>query len=223
MVIAKCNIHITVSHFPLTKPTAYAKIPVRSGFAPATAGASRPATNEGEYSMSYAKAKAAYDARLAEILSTHPIHPAAEGLVFTRSTGLTPAVQRKWIAALRSGDFVQGTGGLRTSSTHESEPTTYCCLGVCAVISGADFSLNHLPEYDHQSNNIYSNAGYIPHHFFDDPAILPRNLQSLLAELNDAAKYTFDQIATLLELNLELGQLEQAVNAVPDASLGDIG
>lgn len=39
-------------------------------------------------------------------------------------------IQQKWLAALRSGEFRQGTGKLRTADDR------FCCLGVLSLICG---------------------------------------------------------------------------------------
>lgn len=44
---------------------------------------------------------------------------------------------KKWIAALRSGEYKQGTGSLHSAGA-EGEPDTYCCLGVATVVAMAD-------------------------------------------------------------------------------------
>jgi|HubBroStandDraft_2_1064218.scaffolds.fasta_scaffold00003_8 hypothetical protein len=43
---------------------------------------------------------------------------------------MDPTLKAKWTATLRSGEYVQGTGCLRTSAGH------YCCLGVLCVVAG---------------------------------------------------------------------------------------
>lgn len=40
---------------------------------------------------------------------------------------MDPMVKQLWIAALRSGEYIQGSGGLRRGNT-------YCCLGVLCDI-----------------------------------------------------------------------------------------
>lgn len=55
---------------------------------------------------------------------------------------LKPEIKRRWIEALRSGQYQQTRGALRrlgtdTNSTGESYPEGFCCLGVlCDVIAG---------------------------------------------------------------------------------------
>lgn len=44
-------------------------------------------------------------------------------------TKMNPEVKEKWLAALRSGDYRQGTLRLRWKST-AATPDTFCCLGV---------------------------------------------------------------------------------------------
>lgn len=46
-------------------------------------------------------------------------------------------VKRRWVAALRSGDYVQGRGALRRPPT-PLQSTEYCCLGVLCELAVAD-------------------------------------------------------------------------------------
>jgi hypothetical protein len=44
---------------------------------------------------------------------------------------LPKAFKKKWVNALRSGNFQQGAGNL-----YDSDDNTYCCLGVAGAICG---------------------------------------------------------------------------------------
>lgn len=46
---------------------------------------------------------------------------------------MNPEIKAQWVAALRSGEYKQGTGVLR--ETDESGETTYCCLGVLCELA----------------------------------------------------------------------------------------
>lgn len=48
-------------------------------------------------------------------------------------------LRTEWLKALRSGDYKQCRGSLR-STTFESAETSYCCLGVLAKIAGLKFA-----------------------------------------------------------------------------------
>lgn len=47
---------------------------------------------------------------------------------------MNPQIKQDWLAALRSGEYPQGTGRLLTKATECMRHDTYCCLGVlCRV------------------------------------------------------------------------------------------
>lgn len=55
---------------------------------------------------------------------------------------MNPEIKAQWVAALRSGDFRQGTGCLHRVQQNEPDsvdqsnrPDTYCCLGVLCVLA----------------------------------------------------------------------------------------
>lgn len=91
-----------------------------------------------------------------------------------------------WIIALRSGNYQQGTGGLRTDNT-------YCCLGVgCEVYDTASW-VKH-------DDGIYSYKGgilFFPKFLKDLTGISPDQEKKLI-EMNDDGK-TFVEIADHIE------------------------
>jgi hypothetical protein len=90
---------------------------------------------------------------------------------------LNPTVKRKWIKALRSGDYKQGIWYLEKTGK-------FCCLGVLADIQGCPFpelnmiAVNHVPE------------GYA--------AGLSRVAQEKLATMNDGGS-SFSKIADYIK------------------------
>lgn len=100
-------------------------------------------------------------------------------------------VKRKWLKALRSGEYQQGTRRLVSISQE-----TYCCLGVLAC--------EMVPEFIRKKNSyemaIDGNYGTIP----DDLATLwelTREEQGALTIKNDNG-YSFREIADWIEENL---------------------
>lgn len=98
-------------------------------------------------------------------------------------------LKAKWVAALRSGDYKQGIGGLR--DTHDS----FCCLGVLCdivdpggwqdpVMSGADWV-------------THRGAQGFPDSLLEDVGV-DRFFSRRLAKKNDGG-ITFDKIADLIE------------------------
>lgn len=101
----------------------------------------------------------------------------------------------RWIAALRSGKYVQGRGLLRKYD-HYSKTSRYCCLGVLADICEV--------KWENNSGEIFFIEGI--------SKILPINiielsgieyLQDRLIKMNDANGLSFDQIADFLEDELK--------------------
>ncbi len=63
---------------------------------------------------------------------------------------MDPALKAKWIEALRSGEFKQGTEKL-----HDPQDDSFCCLGVLCKIMGAEFG----EAVDGEANEW----SYVPH------------------------------------------------------------
>jgi hypothetical protein len=115
---------------------------------------------------------------------------------------------QKWIDALRSGDYEQGTEHLLNNwSTDEEgelvEKDTYCCLGVACALFDPEWLMDRLAEDNtattdvsvevamklaEEGVNLESEFGE-----FDD-----ENISFLLGTKNDHG-YTFAQIADALE------------------------
>ena len=122
-------------------------------------------------------------------------------------------IAEKWVQALRSGEYKQGSDVL-----HNTSNNTYCCLGVlCDIYQKEGNKFNSVSEgsWGVQTDNGFEN---LPATFFDDrPDVLPEVVMkwadiscssgsfgdSNLAALNDDDGYTFDEIATVIEANVE--------------------
>ena len=108
---------------------------------------------------------------------------------------------RKWIKALRSGEFKQTKGIL-----HDIDG--FCCLGVaCKVLipehkqkmrieNGKKYLAGAIPSHERQPNAPKWLTRISP--YFLNNYFLNGNLRSLTA-LNDDAKFTFPQIADAVE------------------------
>ena len=94
---------------------------------------------------------------------------------------LTPAQKKKWVAALRSGRYMQGLGYLHDHGT-------YCCLGVLACTLGAK------PEDFGYATSLTRDDG-INSKF----CVLPIITQERLWTLNDDDEMPFDLIAQYIE------------------------
>lgn len=115
-----------------------------------------------------------------------------------------------WVKALRSGTFKQTTGKLKD---REDEPNgAYCCLGVLCELSGiSEFDEQNkycgefatLPPLVREWAGLVSDIGGmeqgIHHSFINIDGEEDQNEYSSLTELNDDAKYDFNQIADVIE------------------------
>lgn len=91
-----------------------------------------------------------------------------------------------WIAALRSGNYPQAVGCLRSEQG-------YCCLGVLADINGAEWiAMAKLSRFNAKfGENEYVSA--LPTTF------LPANWLNQLIDLNDFRHAPFSEIADYIE------------------------
>jgi hypothetical protein len=85
--------------------------------------------------------------------------------------------KRKWLKALRSGEYQQGRGKL-----YESE-NVMCCIGVGAAVLDNDVS----------RNNTFDCAEIIG---------LDEEARERLVEMNDKKNWSFERIATWIEKHL---------------------
>lgn len=113
------------------------------------------------------------------------------------------SIARQWVKALRSGKFKQGKGNL-VSKDHEGK--AHCCLGVLCAISpwkntydrmGDEENKNaYTPEKVMKWADLGDKRGVVPH-----PNSTIIGLTTNLTKLNDEEKFTFEQIADVIEKN----------------------
>lgn len=130
---------------------------------------------------------------------------------------MNPEIKAEWLAALRSGEYRQERGQLRSASILTEDKYGYCCLGVLCDLfvkpgegywDDGDFFYGEdrgnfenvgqgcLPE------NLAKEAGLSgpnPGTSLEDPAIQYARTTLTLAELNDTVQLTFDQIADVID------------------------
>jgi len=102
-------------------------------------------------------------------------------------------IKRRWIRALRSGRYTQGTGAL-----HDDRSNTYCCLGVLSQIVNKKRPKPHY-TYTHRINNTCDGAELSPK--FMKKVGLDVNIMDILIRMNDENRLNFEQIADWLEEN----------------------
>lgn len=119
------------------------------------------------------------------------------------------AIKKQWIAALRSGEYKQGTGCLRNGKE-------FCCLGVLTDLYAKEKGLIWDSKATENSKSLYGHAAIPQHRVIEwaglrscDPGVVvPESIKretncdcESLAEMNDRG-YTFDQIADVIEEQL---------------------
>lgn len=130
-----------------------------------------------------------------------------------------------WIRALRSGDFEQGTNGLRDVDDK------MCCLGVaCAVDPMVTWKPHPSPGiFGRKWQDAYfTHPGVSPHTDFTgnlpvayavDLGLTPEETGKLI-DMNDSGRYSFVDIADMLEdgtIDAAYDDYEQAIKDAHDA------
>lgn len=93
---------------------------------------------------------------------------------------LNKEVKNKWVAALRSGRYKQGTEKL-----HNEDDNSFCCLGVARSIGLCKRTKSYACNNENVSQNF-----------------LPQDIQVHLVDFNDSKKWSFKKIANWIEKNL---------------------
>lgn len=108
-------------------------------------------------------------------------------------------LKQRWLTALRSGDYQQGRGRLKT---HRD---TYCCLGVLCDVSelgewvtpvGA-ISPQYKLSYEGDGPHLARDLG-VHHELFG----IPGEAEDKLVAMNDDDELSFPEIANWIEENL---------------------
>jgi len=116
-------------------------------------------------------------------------------------------IKEKWVAALRSGEYKQGTGRLRIEIIGGYQ---YCCLGVlCDIVAEAE------PDkyvWDHRTmrtpGGSYGSVAVPTHMEIElflsgaDPIVRYNDRSEPLSVLNDIHRLNFNQIADIIEAQL---------------------
>lgn len=107
-------------------------------------------------------------------------------------------VKRKWLRALKSGEYQKGVNYLGRRDFNDSEVVAYCCLGVLVEEMAPEFVTEMAPG--HHCITVDGKNGYLP----DDLAImwgLDQGSQGRLAEKNDRS-HDFGPVIAYIEENL---------------------
>lgn len=106
---------------------------------------------------------------------------------------LNKKLLKKWIKALRSGDYEQGEGSLCSDDGRR-----FCCLGVLADIQGFEWEVASdglIPVYKNNRKMARSSSDYLPEKIAEG---LDGPLQEELIGMNDGCA-SFNQIANFIE------------------------
>jgi hypothetical protein len=101
-------------------------------------------------------------------------------------------LKAKWVKALRSGEYKQGTGYL-----HGSQTNTYCCLGVLCKAG-----LGLVGEATNRGVTAFDGSVCLLSYSLRDRTGLSCAQEKELVDLNDDYHKTFPEIADWIEANL---------------------
>lgn len=125
-----------------------------------------------------------------------------------------------WIIALRSEQYTQGILQLRTENK-EAGTCSYCCLGVLCEVSG--FKFDDTCKYYHDEFTLCRSSHEFPSPNIKtkDPKVAPTTAEQYsfvdvmrsktgynieyksLSDINDSGKFTFSDIADIIEMFFE--------------------
>ena len=109
---------------------------------------------------------------------------------------LPKAFKKKWVNALRSGNFQQGSSHL-----FDSDDNTYCCIGVAGVVCGIPKTkLDGIGFLDSETKvNLLAEKNKVPKILIESAVESgEKTLAIHLAEMNDGPN-SFKQIAAYIE------------------------
>lgn len=114
----------------------------------------------------------------------------------------------EWVAALRSGDYLQGKGFLRTVQMDSDgrEIVRHCCLGVYAEICGVTYEPSVFDtsvfDFAFPTSDGVAEGNEIPDERWAEEKGISDNTMRELAENNDSDGWSFEIIADWIERNL---------------------
>lgn len=137
--------------------------------------------------------------------------PGAGLIAMMTTTSTNPGNVRKWVAALRSGDYKQGRSALRTV---RSSGDSFCCLGVAceaAIRDGVAVPYAMTEGSGHGYYGMAGTAGALPEEVRDwlgigDHANIVWGSGDTPDAItaNDLSHWTFDEIADAIERHFGL-------------------
>lgn len=110
---------------------------------------------------------------------------------------LKAEVKKRWVKALRSGEFQQGKGYLKLLPFGRQKATRYCCLGVLCQIEGV--RENH--SFDAKSVNFGKSNTRLSDYMLRKIGLNESEMKNLM-RMNDSGDKTFKQIAQYIQVNV---------------------
>lgn len=116
-------------------------------------------------------------------------------------------VKTLWTTALRSGDFLQFSGGglfqrLRDVGTAIASPKRYCCLGILACQLGTPYDPTGTEGYLSPESLSRPDVLAVLQQTMHGADSIHGDVQHYLAYLNDTEQDTFPEIADWIDANL---------------------
>ena len=101
-------------------------------------------------------------------------------------------LRNRWVAALRSGDYLQGRN---TLVAKKGDRYYFCCLGVLGVLMGGAVTIY---EKDFDDYGISLEGSIFTQFLYYPKVPLPINIQKYLGDMNDDGA-SFETIANYIE------------------------
>ena len=128
---------------------------------------------------------------------------------------MNPEIKKRWVEALRSGEYEWGTTRLRVE-VKESGEMMYCPLGVLCDLYSKDMSIKWARYYDRHARGgfvfyqIHGSIDFLPPQIVEwaevedlDPDLEGRLEEfSTVSEMHDSAHYSPEDIAGFIEAQL---------------------
>lgn len=126
---------------------------------------------------------------------------------------MNPTVKAAWVAALRSGKYKQGSGGLK--GVGSGCFLGFCCLGVLCDLAAVE-GIGRWHEGEETATADFCTPGGVSDAYLPDLVVTWAGATSMdpevshpshggpttLSSLNDTEKFTFGQIADVIEAQL---------------------
>ena len=116
-------------------------------------------------------------------------------------------IKKKWVAALKSGEYEQGFDALCTTNAQND---SFCPLGVLCELHAQETGEAWEPGRSHRPHRLryYGAASALPHTVCDwadlpsNPGLIYNGFVYTVSTLNDEARLSFRQLADIIQRQL---------------------